>query len=177
MAAEEAAGADVLAANSSGSFGLLDAVKQPVIEDLSDVAVVRQSFAAMLEEISGDGLGARALTGALMKACLIVLLRRHFAHAGEGASVLSTVRDPRRGKAVTTVLDRPAAAHSVASLARAAGMSRSAFAREFSTTHAMSPLAFVARTRLHHAAALLPATRLPVTVLAASVGFASRSHF
>lgn len=167
----------LIAANISGSFGLLDAVKQPVIEDLSDVAVVRQSYAAMLEEISGDGLGARALTGALMKACLIVLLRRHFAHAGEGSSVLSTLRDPRLGKAVTTVLDRPAAAHSVASLARTAGMSRSAFAREFSTNLAMSPMAFVARTRLHHAAELLTATRLPVKVIAASVGFASRSHF
>lgn len=167
----------LIAANISGSFGLLDAVTQPVVEDLSDVAVVRQSYAAMLEEIGGEGLGSRALTGALMKACLIVLLRRHFAHAGEGSSILSTLRDPRLGKAVTTVLDRPAAAHSVASLARAAGMSRSAFAREFSTNLAMSPMAFVARTRLHHAAELLTATRLPVKVIAASVGFASRSHF
>src|SRR3569623_2569614 len=97
----------LIAANISGSFGLLDAVKQPVIEDLSDVAMVRQSYAAMLEEISGDGLGARALPGALMKACLIVLLRRHFAHAGEGSRVLRTLRAPRLGKAVTTVLDRP----------------------------------------------------------------------
>lgn len=166
----------LIAANISGSFGLLDAVKQPLVEDLSDVAMVRQNYAAMLDEINGNGLGARALTGALMKACLIVLLRRHFARE-EGSSVLSTLRDPRLGKAVTTVLDRPAAAHSVASLARAAGMSRSAFAREFSTHLAMSPMAFVARTRLHHAAELLTATRLPVKVIAASVGFASRSHF
>jgi AraC family transcriptional activator of mtrCDE len=181
-AAEGAAGdvrvvCGLIAANISGSFGLLDAVKQPVIEDLSDAAMVRQSYAAMLDEINGDGLGARALTGALMKACLIVLLRRHFAHAGAESSVLSTLRDPRLGKAVTTVLDRPAAAHSVASLARTAGMSRSAFAREFSTNLSTSPMAFVARTRLHHAAELLTATRLPVKVIAASVGFASRSHF
>jgi AraC family transcriptional activator of mtrCDE len=167
----------LIAANISGSFGLLDAVKQPLVEDLSDLAIVRQSYATMLDEITGAGLGARALTGALMKACLVVLLRRHFASAGQGSSVLSTLRDPRLGKAVTSVLDRPAAAHSVASLARIAGMSRSAFAREFSTNLAMSPMAFVARTRLHHAAELLTATRLPVKVIAASVGFASRSHF
>ncbi len=167
----------LIAANISGSFGLLDAVSQPVVEDLGDVAVVRQCYATMLDEITGDGLGARALTGALMKTCLIVLLRRHFARAGHGSSVLSTLRDPRLGKAVTVVLDRPAAPHSVASLARTAGMSRSAFAREFSTHLAMSPMAFVARTRLHRAAELLTATRLPVKVIAASVGFASRSHF
>ncbi len=167
----------LIAANISGSFGLLDAVKQPLIEDLSDLAMIRQSYATMLDEITGGGLGARALTGALMKACLVVLLRRHFASAGQGSSVLSSLRDPRLGKAVTSVLDRPAAAHSVASLARVAGMSRSAFAREFSTNLSMSPMAFVARTRLHHAAELLAATRLPVKVIAASVGFASRSHF
>src|SRR3569623_989114 len=79
----------LIAANISGSFGLLDAVKQPLVEDLSDVAMVRQNYAAMLDEISGDRLGARALTGALMKACLIVLLRRHLAR-DEGSSVLST---------------------------------------------------------------------------------------
>ncbi|MDH7971081.1 AraC family transcriptional regulator [Sphingomonas sp. AR_OL41] len=167
----------LIAANISGSFGLLDAVKQPLVEDLSDLAMVRQSYATMLDEIGGEALGARALTGALMKACLVVLLRRHFASEGQGSSVLSSLRDPRLGKAVTSVLDRPAAAHSVASLARVAGMSRSAFAREFSNNLAMSPMAFVARTRLHHAAELLAATRLPVKVIAASVGFASRSHF
>jgi len=90
---------------------------------------------------------------------------------------LSPLRDPRLSKAVTMVLDRPAAAHSVASLARAAGMSRSAFAREFSTNLATSPMAFVARTRLHQAAQLLAGTRLPIKVIAKSVGFASRSHF
>jgi len=166
----------VIAANISGSFGLLNAIKQPLVEDLSDVAVVRHSYAAMLDEVGGDGLGTRALTSALMKACLIVLLRRHFAR-DERSSVLGNLRDPRLGKAVSAVLDRPAAAHSVASLARAAGMSRSAFAREFSNHLATSPMAFVARTRLHHAAELLTATRLPVKVIAASVGFASRSHF
>ena len=56
-------------------------------------------------------------------------------------------------------------------------MSRSAFAREFSNTLSMSPMAFVAKTRLHHAAELLKSTKLPVKVIAASIGFASRSHF
>ncbi len=167
----------LIEANISGSFGLLDAVQQPIVEDLSSLAIVRQSYATMLDEITGDGLGARAMTGALMKVCLLALLRRHFDRAGQGSSILSSLRDPRLGKAVAAVLDRPAAPHSVASLARIAGMSRSAFAREFSGHLAMSPMAFVARTRLHHAADLLVATRLPVKVIAASVGFASRSHF
>lgn len=164
-------------ANISGSFGLLDAVTRPILEDLSDLAIVQSGYRMMIEELGGGALGTRALTGALMKACLIIVLRRHFARAGHGSGVLCTLRDPRLGKAITAVLDKPAAPHSVASLACIAGMSRSAFAREFSNTLSMSPMAFVAKTRLHHAAELLKSTRLPVKVIAASIGFASRSHF
>ncbi|GGA38810.1 AraC family transcriptional regulator [Sphingomonas psychrolutea] len=164
-------------ANISGSFGLLDAVTRPIIEDLSDLAIVQSGYRMMLEEIGGGALGTRALTGALMKVCLVIVLRRHFARAGHGSGVLGTLRDPRLGKAITAVLDKPAALHSVASLASIAGMSRSAFAREFSNTLSMSPMAFVAKTRLHHAAELLRSTKLPVKVIAASIGFASRSHF
>ena len=48
------------------------------------------------------------------------------------AAMLKAFRNPRLGKAVSSVLDAPAAAHSVASLACIAGMSRSTFAKEFS---------------------------------------------
>jgi AraC family transcriptional activator of mtrCDE len=167
----------LIMASISGSFGLLDAVTRPIVEDLRDVPIVRQGFALMLDEISAPTLGSRALIGALMKACVVMLLRRHFADSGQDFGVLSSLRDPRLGKAVAAVLDKPAASHSVASLASVAGMSRSAFAREFSHSLAMSPMAFVARTRLHHGAELLRSTKLPVKLIAASIGFASRSHF
>ncbi|MEO6217618.1 MAG: AraC family transcriptional regulator, partial [Sphingomonas sp.] len=155
----------LIMASISGSFGLLDAVTRPIVEDLSDVAIVRQGFALMLDEISAPTLGSRALIGALMKACVVILLRRHFAGSGHDFGVLSSLRDPRLGKAVAAVLDKPAAPHSVASLACVAGMSRSAFAREFSHSLAMSPMAFVARTRLHHGAELLRSTRMPVKLI------------
>jgi len=167
----------LIMASISGSFGLLDAVTRPIVEDLREVPIVRQGFALMLDEISAPTLGSRALIGALMKACVVMLLRRHFAGSGHDFGVLSNLRDPRLGKAVAAVLDKPAAPHSVASLACVAGMSRSAFAREFSHSLAMSPMAFVARTRLHHGAELLRSTKLPVKLIAASIGFASRSHF
>lgn len=167
----------LIMASISGSFGLLDAVTRPIVEDLSDIDVVRKSYAMMLGELADPGLGSRALTGALMKACVIMLLRRHFAHTGHGTSLLRTLRDPRLGKAISAVLDKPAAPHSVASLACVAGMSRSAFAREFSSNLTMSPMAFVAKTRLHHASELLRSTKMPVKVIAATIGFSSRSHF
>lgn len=167
----------LITANISGSFGLLDAVRKPIVEDLSEVPIVKLSYELMLQELAAPGLGSRALTGALMKTCVLVLLRRHFGRGDHETSLLSTLRDPRLGKAVTAVLDRPSARHSVAALASVAGMSRSAFAREFSHAFAMSPMAFVAKTRLHQAAEMLRSTNMPVKVIAATIGFSSRSHF
>lgn len=167
----------LITANISGSFGLLDTVRKPLVEDLQELPIIRLSYELMLAELESPGLGARALTGALMKACVLMLLRRHFARSDHETSLLSTLRDPRLGKAAAAVIDKPAARHSVAALASAAGMSRSAFAREFSQAFTMSPMAFVAKTRLHHAAEMLRATNMPVKVIAASIGFSSRSHF
>ena len=164
-------------ANVAGSFGLLDTIRTPLVADLGGNPFVGEAYRTMLREIAEPGLGSRAVAGALMKACLLLLLRDHFARAGHGIALLGALRDPRLGRAVTSVLDSPAARHSVAGLASTAGMSRSAFAREFSDTFAISPMAFVAQTRLHHAAGLLKSTRLPVKVIAATIGFSSRSHF
>lgn len=167
----------IITADISGSFGLLDTVRKPIVEDLSDVPIVRASYELMAQELAKSDLGSRALTGALMKACVLVLLRRHFGRSDHETSLLSTLRDPRLGKAVTAVLDKPSARHSVAALASIAGMSRSAFAREFSHAFAMSPMEFVAKTRLHQAAEMLRSTNMPVKVIAANIGFSSRSHF
>lgn len=58
-----------------------------------------------------------------------------------------------------------------------AGMSRSTFAKQFQHTFSMTPGQFISKTRLYHAAKLLRSTPLPVKLIAATSGFASRSHF
>ena len=167
----------LIMASFSGSFGLLDQIKEPLVADIGDMDIVRHAFAIMLDEINGPKLGTRALTGALMKTCLVMLLRRHFEGEAPHSVFLADARDPRLGKAVVAVLDKPAAIHTVASLAAVAGMSRSVFARDFQDSFAMSPMEFVAKTRLHHAAEMLRSSDVSIKVIAASIGFASRSHF
>jgi AraC family transcriptional activator of mtrCDE len=166
-----------IAASVSGSYGLLDGVHSPIVEELGDLEIVSTAYAAMLGELDRPGLGSRALTGALMKTCLMMMIRRYFARAGQETRLLGALSDPRLGKAVAAVLDKPANPHSVAALAAVAGMSRSAFAREFSRAFKVSPMGFVAKTRLHHAAQMLRSTTVPIKVVAASAGFSSRSHF
>jgi AraC-like DNA-binding protein len=169
--------AGLVMASLSGSFGLLDKLRVPIAENMSDSVIVRQAYALMLEEISRPGLGTRALTSALMKTCLLMVLRRFFARPGADQALIGALADPRLASAVAMVLDRPSAPHTVATLAEKAGMSRSTFARQFNDAFQMSPMEFVAKTRLYHAAELLRSTKLPIKVVAASIGFSSRSHF
>lgn len=161
----------------SGSYGLLENLTRPIVENLSDVAVVSAAFAALLEEVSAPKEGTRALTSALMKACLVVLLRRHLEASRIAGTLPAVLSDARLSRAIAAILNRPAGAHSVTSLAKEAGMSRSAFAREFKTGLDLTPMDFVTRVRLNLAHRLLLSTGIRVEDVAATVGFNSRSHF
>jgi AraC-like DNA-binding protein len=161
----------------NGSYGPLDGLSQAVAEDLSDVPVISTAFAAMLEEVAAPGEGAMALTSALMKACLVFLLRRHLQSSRKAGTSPALFSDARIGRAIAAVLDRASADHSVTSLAKEAGMSRSAFARSFKTTLGVTPMEFVTRIRLNLARRMLVSTVRPVEAIAGEVGFSSRSHF
>ena len=167
----------IVLASYSGSFGLFDKLKKPISQHLADVEIVRHAYKAMLDELARPSLGARALTGALMKACLVLVIRHSIARAETASSMLQALSDPRFGKAIEAILDRPAEPYSMEKLAALAGMSRSTFARRFGEAFGMSAMEFLAKTRLYHGAQLLRSTPIPVKVIAATIGFASRSHF
>lgn len=168
-----------VAVTYGGSIGLFDGLGAPIVDPLDDDMAVRQAFRQLHAERSRPGIGTAAICESLMKLCFIVLLRRLIARGGapDSRPALLTLDDPRLAAAVTAVLEAPGSAHDLVGLARAAGMSRSSFAKAFADRFAMTPMAFVQTTRLHHAARLLISTDLPVKVIAASTGFASRSHF
>jgi AraC-like DNA-binding protein len=161
----------------NGSYGPLDGLSRPVAEDLSDVPVVSTAFKAMLEEVAAPEEGAMALTSALMKACLVVLLRRHLKSSRKAGTPSALFGDARIGRAVAALVGRPSADHSVTTLAKEAGMSRSAFARDFKAALGVTPNEFVTRIRLNLARRLLISTIRSVEAIAAEVGFSSRSHF
>lgn len=169
--------AGIIVASHSGSFGLFDRLTAPIAENMCDSEIVRDSYRIMLNEIANPGLGSRALTGSLMKACLLMVIRRLLERPRTDQALIGSLSEPQLGSAVATVLDNPAAPHTVASLACHSGMSRATFARRFKRAFDMSPMEFVAKTRLHHAAELLRSTKLPVKAIGASIGFSSRSHF
>lgn len=167
-----------IAVPRNGALGLFDLLRDPLVEDLSSSGVHRQVFDLMLAEVASPSLGMQAMTEALMRQCLILLLRRHLLRNDRiGSPLFAALQHPRLARAVVAVLENPAAPHSVESLASLAGMSRASFAEHFSQAFQQGPIEFVQKARLGIAARLLATTDLPVKVIAGSIGYASRSYF
>lgn len=166
-----------ITATHGAGFGLFEGLRGPLVQDTRGSEPLGLAFRAMLAELASPGVGSGALAEALMKQCLILLLRGHLARLGPASPLFAALADPRLARAVAAVLERPAHPHTLQGLAAAAGMSRSSFAERFGAAFGQSPLDFVRRVRLREAARLLATTALPVKLVAASVGYASRSRF
>jgi len=166
-----------ISASYGGALGLFDHLRGPVIADLSEGETLRSLFALMLGEIAAPGIGTQALIEALMKQCLILLLRHHLLRLGVSSPFFTVLQDHRLARAITSVVEQPSLPHTVDSLASLAGMSRSAFAARFVEAFEQTPIEFVQEVRLRLGAQLLHGTDLPIKLIAASVGYASRSYF
>jgi AraC-like DNA-binding protein len=166
-----------ITATYSGGFGMFDHLPAPLVEDIAGLPLLKSALEQMLQEMQAPGMGTRALVEALMKQSLLLLLRDHLARFGTQSPLFFTLREPRLVRAIAAVLAMPGAAHTLASLAAEAGMSRSVFAKRFSEAYGQSPFEFVQKVRLRHGAHLLAVTDLPVKLIARSVGYSSRSHF
>ena len=164
-------------ADIGGSFGPFEGLKEPICSHVADEPVVGIAFSTILRETGVASLGSKALIGSLMKACLILALRRSAQENGSQKILPGLFDRPSLARAVALVVEDPASNHSLAGLARAAGMSRSKFAKVFAETVGSSPMEFVSRARLDKARHLVLSTDLSISDIANHVGFASRSHF
>jgi AraC-like DNA-binding protein len=167
----------MISASYAGALGLFASLREPLVEDLSSSDALRHTFDLMFAEVARPSVGTQAMAETLMKQCLILLLRQHLQRADTTSPLFMLLRDQRLARAVTEVLENPAAPHSVESLAAKAGMSRASFAERFSQVYEQAPMEFVQKVRLRIAAGLLTTTDFPVKVISNSIGYTSRSSF
>lgn len=158
-------------------FDAFDGLVRPLSAKPDNDAFVRSAFETMLDESRFRTAGSRILANTLMKACLVELLRHDLDQLYQPGSSQAALLNPKVGKAVIAILSQPSTTHTVASLAKAAGMSRSAFAKAFAETTGTTPIEFLTRARLAKARDLIVATDSSITSIATAVGFSSRSHF
>jgi len=98
-------------------------------------------------------------------------------HADLQPGWLAALRDPQVGCVIREVHRRPGDAWTVASLARVAGMSRSAFSSRFTALVGEPAMRYVVRWRMNLALSALRAERATIAAVAEQVGYQSEAAF
>lgn len=160
-----------------GLRGLIDLIRDPLIERIDPKSAMVGAVDQLLQELSEPKLGSKAMIRALLLQCMIQLLRRRLTSNEPGLRWMAALADEKLWSALRSMLDQPGHAHSVESLAEAASMSRSTFAQRFSEAYGSGPMELLRSLRMHLAASLLTESDLPVKRIAELAGFKSRSAF
>ena len=156
------------------SAALIHALPNPMRVDLRSSA----TFAALSQliqiEATGDRPGREEALSLHLRGVVMEAVRVALSSGGVPTGVLPLLSDARLARAVAAFLDRPGAHWTIASLARTAGMSRSAFAATFVRIAGTTPQQFLSGVRFALAERLL-AQGVAVKAVAGAVGYASAS--
>ena len=153
------------------------ALRRPLIAQFDGQSGLKNQFIMLLAECAHPGLGSRALVEALLKQCLIMVMRRQIDAGGIELPWATGFADKRLAGVLEAIFERPSSPWTVERLADIAGMSRSAFAAQFMKAFGQPPMSMLKLVRLRKAAELLATTTRPVAEVARMVGFTSRSNF
>jgi AraC-like DNA-binding protein len=137
---------------------------------------------ATLDLLAGEMLrdepGQQTLLDRLLDVALVQILREHFTSRDDAApGWFRASADERIGVALRALHADPAHAWTVAELAEASALSRSAFARQFAELVGMAPLAYLNDWRMALARERLRDTDARLAAIATSLGYASEFSF
>jgi AraC-like DNA-binding protein len=164
-------------------------VAQPLMSVLPKVLhvaadpVAGRSVATIVEllarEVGGRGPGSRAAVARLLDLLLIEAVRRWVAQEVDQhePSWLAALRDPTIAQALALLHARPSEPWTLQALAREVHLSRATLARRFAEAVGEPPLAYLARWRMHIAAARLKHSNETVGTIAHEVGYSSEYAF
>ena len=139
---------------------------------------LRRSLARLMEELRAPRPGGQLMASHFAQSLLIEALRHHLDNAVPGrANWLYALQDSKLSGALSAIHAAPGHPWTVALLADAVGMSRSAFASRFSLTVGESPMAYVTRWRMLLACDRLAEKGSTISRVATSLGYESDSAF
>src|ERR1019366_3938104 len=146
--------------------------------DQSRTLALHNTVQALASEMAEQAPGSGVVATRLAEVLFIQVLRAHIASGPErNKGWLRAVFDPQMGAALSAIHDRVNTPWTVASLAEAAGMSRSAFAARFKELLGQTPLEYVTEWRMQKAMQLLKQSDKKLIDVARSVGYESGAAF
>jgi len=158
------------------SAALVRALPNPLVVDLRDHEVLRLMAQLIAAEAALPRPGRDEGLQMHLKTVVLEAIRIAMASNRVVDGLLPVLADARLARAVAAFLERPGARWTIASLARMAGMSRSAFAATFARMTGTTPQQFLSAVRFELGARLL-AEGVPMKAVARAVGYASSSSF
>ena len=164
-------------ATYGASTDLFGGLTEPIVEQFDVDDQVDAKLQAALGELVAQEIGSGAMSAALLKQVIVLLLRRSLVSMNAWVERFSVLGDPLVARAFAAMAMRPGDDHSLQSLAHVACLSRSAFAARFTATIGKSPMQVLRELRLRQAMHQLKAGGVAVELIARDAGYASRSSF
>jgi AraC-like DNA-binding protein len=136
---------------------------------------IEQAFRLAAEESASQRQGAGTVLNKLAELLFIEAVRRYLAELPSGhQGWLAGLRDPQVGKALALLHKHPGEHWTTEALARAVGLSRSAFAEHFRALIGQPPMRYLAHWRLQLAAVQLREGR-SLAQIAYDIGYGSEA--
>jgi AraC-like DNA-binding protein len=172
----------------SGSFGM-NAFDAPLIStilprylhlrlDQNRSHAFQSVLDLLAAETAQPGMASSRLIGCLYESLFVYAIRA-YASSSEAPPKgwLAAVSDKHLSKSIQAMHGSLARSWSVASLAREARMSRSAFALKFKTVLSQTPLEYLTKLRMYKAGAMIRSNNTSFSEVASAVGYGSESSF
>ena len=139
---------------------------------------LEQSILHLLEETTASRAGSEAMLSKLSEALFVDTLRRYVASlTDQSTGWLAGARDAVVGRSLALLHRRPAHSWTIAELAAAVGVSRSALVARFTQYLSAPPMAYLTGWRLRLAAESLTSSSKSVADVAGAVGYESEAAF
>jgi len=169
-----------------GEFEFATGKRNAIVDALPPCFVVREQDSGMqcrqlaqlmLHEARGNSFGSRAILDKMADTLFVMAVRHHIEHAPERRGLLAALFDPRLVRALEAIHTQPGSEWTVAALADAAHMSRTAFANHFASVLGAGPIEYLTQWRMSEARRLLADPRTSVAAVAADLGYRTEAAF
>ncbi len=185
--ASEAVGDGPFTTLVCGYFEFEAGDKNPIIDALPEVIVVRRADAGdhleilsrllVAEAHAEGGIGTHTVLDKLADALFVMVVRHHIGQLADQRGLLAALADPRLRKALSAMHADPARSWTLESLSQIAGMSRASFVQRFSELVGTTPIDYLTRWRMTRAEMLLRNPQLSVAAIAEQVGYETEASF
>lgn len=167
------------------AFGLVAGERNPLVVSLPSCIVLRSgrfpwidSAIEFLASADAGSAGYSATARLLAELIFVTIVRSHLLSESKGSrGWLRGLTDPSIARALQAMHESPGDEWTVSSLARIAGLSRTAFAMRFADMVGITPIHYLTQWRMNLAAERILSSRTNLTQLAFELGYASDSAF